>query len=431
MKMSDELDHAEKDLVESPALPLTREALYKLVWSEPMLKVGARYKVSSSYMARVCKRLNVPRPERGYWSKLAVGKESPVSSLPDLQPGDEMAWSRDGQSIKMPRPVPHPPFQTRKLKKSAILLPDQHPLIKGAKALFEIGRESHYVGYLKPNKKLLPDLVISKTGIDKALNFANQLFLMFEKYGHHVIIAPNGERFYRASVDEREQPLRNRMYNDLWSPWRCTVVYIGTVAIGLTIIEMSEEVEARYVNGKFIRETDYIQPKRETSYTWTTTKEFPTGKLRLQAYSPYPGTEWTKCWQETKKLDLCTKIKGIVRELQKDTVEIVKLIEKAASEAEIRHREWEAQQEKWRIEEEERRAVEALKESKSELYQIISSWAEANRIEHFFIDAEKHANNLSENEKNKILERLKLARKLIGRIDALDRFTVWRAPDER
>jgi vacuolar-type H+-ATPase subunit I/STV1 len=208
-------------------------------------------------------------------------------------------------------------------------------------------------------------------------------------------------------------------------------VYIGTVAIGLTIIEMSEEVEARYVNGKFIRETDYIQPKRETSYTWTTTKEFPTGKLRLQAYSPYPGTEWTKCWQETKKLDLCTKIKGIVRELQKDTVEIVKLIEKAASEAEIRHREWEAQQEKWRIEEEERRAVEALKESKSELYQIISSWAEANRIEHFFIDAEKHANNLSENEKNKILERLKLARKLIGRIDALDRFTVWRAPDER
>jgi hypothetical protein len=31
---------------------LTREALYELVWSEPMLQVAARCGVSSSYMAR-------------------------------------------------------------------------------------------------------------------------------------------------------------------------------------------------------------------------------------------------------------------------------------------------------------------------------------------------------------------------------------------
>lgn len=39
-------------------------------------------------------------------------------------------------------------------------------------------------------------------------------------------------------------------------------MYIGTLAIGLTIIEMSEEVEVRYVNGKYIRESDYVPPKR-------------------------------------------------------------------------------------------------------------------------------------------------------------------------
>ena len=32
--------------------PLTREVLYELVWTEPMLKVAARFEVSSSYMAR-------------------------------------------------------------------------------------------------------------------------------------------------------------------------------------------------------------------------------------------------------------------------------------------------------------------------------------------------------------------------------------------
>jgi len=39
-----------------------------------MLKVTAQFGVSSSYMARVCTLLYIPRPERGYWAKLAVGK---------------------------------------------------------------------------------------------------------------------------------------------------------------------------------------------------------------------------------------------------------------------------------------------------------------------------------------------------------------------
>jgi hypothetical protein len=38
------------------------------------------------------------------------------------------------------------------------------------------------------------------------------------------------------------------------------VAYIGTVPIGLTIIEMSEEVEARYIKGKYTREADYVPP---------------------------------------------------------------------------------------------------------------------------------------------------------------------------
>jgi len=61
-------------LTDSREGPVSREALYGLIWSEPMLRVAARFGVSSSYMARVCTLLNVPRPERGYWSKLAVGK---------------------------------------------------------------------------------------------------------------------------------------------------------------------------------------------------------------------------------------------------------------------------------------------------------------------------------------------------------------------
>ena len=56
---------------------ISREELYKLVWSKPMTKVGEDLGVSGSYMTRVCTLLNVPRPGLGYWAKLAVGKAPP------------------------------------------------------------------------------------------------------------------------------------------------------------------------------------------------------------------------------------------------------------------------------------------------------------------------------------------------------------------
>lgn len=52
---------------------ITREDLYELVWSTPMIKVAEKFDVSGIYLARVCAALRVPRPERGYWAKLAVG----------------------------------------------------------------------------------------------------------------------------------------------------------------------------------------------------------------------------------------------------------------------------------------------------------------------------------------------------------------------
>ena len=140
----------------APFTPLTREVLYALVWSEPMLKVAARYGVSSSYMARVCTLLNVPRPERGYWAKLSVGKVSPIPPLPDARSGDQIVWSRDGQPIKVARPLPCPPStSSQRRPRPSTSRPSQHPLINGAKAHFEAGRLSHEGDYLKPAKKLL------------------------------------------------------------------------------------------------------------------------------------------------------------------------------------------------------------------------------------------------------------------------------------
>ena len=414
---------------------MTREALYDLVWAEPMLKVAARFDVSSSYMARICTLLNVPRPERGYWAKLAVGKAPPIPPLPEARPGDELAWSRD-EYVTVSRPLPRPPVKTQKRKtKQKTVGFSHHPLINGAKELFTAGRLSPE-GYLKPAKRLLIDLIVTKETLDKTLAFANHLFSKLEDRGHRVVLSPKTETFYRATVDVHEVPRKKRGYEDdgLWSPYRRTVVYVGTVAIGLVIVEISEEIEVRYVDGKYVLEKDYVPPKRRSyafDHSWTTKKDFPTGRLRLQAYSPYPRADWGKCWQETKSRDLDSQIKVIVKDLEAAAVDIACLVEEGERQAELERQRWEAEQEQWKREEAKRRAAQARKDSTADLLQIIAGWAEANRIEQFFQDAERRADDMEGDEKIKMLERLKLARELVGSIDALDHFMTWRPPDER
>lgn len=421
--------------VDSQKSPITREALYDVVWSEPMIKVAKRFEVSSSYMARVCTYLRVPRPQRGYWAKLAAGKTPIKPALPAVRPGDELVWSRDGKAHVFNQPRPKlltDPRQTE--DKGKRQLPTIHPLIAGAKPLFAAGRLSWDIGYLKPAKRLLPDLEVTKTGLDKALAFANQLYLELEEDGHRVCIAPQGEQLHRAEFDIYDPPGPRNYYYNLWSPQRSTVVYIETVAIGLTIIEMAEEAEAKYVNGKYIRLTDYVAAKRgrhviETG--WTTKHSFPTDRLLLQAYSPYRRTQWKTEWRETQDHPLVARIPAIIKELKRTVPDLVQQIEEGERQAEIERQKWEEQQARWRREEEARRIAKAFKDSNDELHQIVSAWSDAKRQEAFFLDVEHRLAELPPELRSTDLERLQKARELIASVDALTLLRQWKTPQER
>lgn len=364
-----------------------------------------------------------------------MGKAPKQPPLPKPRSGAVLEWRRDGRLPKRSRSLPKPPDPRPQRQRTARPpLPDRHPLANGAKPLFEAGRYSWGGNYLKPAKRLLVDLIVTKTGLEKAITFANELFLALEALGHRVIIAPNSEHFHRATVDERGNPAKGYPHNNLWSPMRCTVVYIGTVAIGLTIVEMSEVAEARYVSGEYVRLTDYVT-KRGGRYTrdhgWTSTHDFATGRLCLQAYSPYPRAHWVQQWRETPDRDLSSRMPAIVRKLEKATVEIAQLVEEGERQAEVERKHQEVECERWRRESEARRTAKALQDSKEELLQIIDAWAAAKRLEEFFADAERRAQDLPGEHPERAMERLRRARGLIGSTDALEQFDAWRASQER
>lgn len=416
---------------------VTRDELYELVWSMPMIKVAEKFDVSGSYLARVCTELRVPRPERGYWAKLAVGKAPQRPALPEPLPGDPIVWSRAGGLPLTAVPKPRQP-PTPRIPRPARPVVGIHGLIRGAKTHFLAGRKVDDEVHLKPYKKLLVDITASRSGLDKALEFANALFNALESAGHRVVIAPSDAQFRRERIDEKEVPPKKEPrydpygYDRRWSPFRPTVVYVDSIAFGLAVIEMTELVEMRYVNGKYTREPDYVPPKtsRYADNTWSTTRNLPSGRLRLVVYSPYPSVSWSWTCQETKARTLTLDIPRIVQSIEGTVASIIEKMKEAEHQAEIWRQKRLVEEEHRRQEEDRHRIALSVKESREQLEQVIQAWSKVIRLEDFFRGVEERAQPLPESERRNVLERLQLAREFAGTQDPLDFFRDWKTPLE-
>lgn len=414
-------------------LPVTREALYDFVWAEPMLKLASRYGVSSSYLARVCAQLNVPRPPRGYWAKLAAGMTTTRPPLPEVAPGDLLEWARDGLPKRIAADVPRPPVRRRQSRiRAAGDRPAHHALLRDVRHLFEVGRETD-VGYLRPNKRLLPDVVVSKDVLPRALDVANELFLLFEDRGHQVAFARSNQRSYRQELDEREKVDAQRHYSRLWSPHRPTVVYLGSVAIGLTIFEMTERVEARWEKGRYVRiaPAASARSRRGAYRAWSSEHELPSGRLCIQAYSPYPRVAWHRQWREGRAGEFPEGFVGLVKVLEREVRDIARRVEEARQQAVIEEQQ---RLEEWRlyqIEAAKRKRAEAVQASREELLAFMKEWASAREIETFLKEVEGRLAGLADPDRSLGLARLEEARGVLGDLDALRLLWSWRSPGER
>lgn len=65
-----------------PLHSFTREALYRLVWSESSRSLSKQFGMSDVGLAKACRRANIPTPDRGYWARVAAGQECRRTPLP-------------------------------------------------------------------------------------------------------------------------------------------------------------------------------------------------------------------------------------------------------------------------------------------------------------------------------------------------------------
>ncbi len=72
-----------------------RNALYEEVWTTPMQRLAEKYGISDVGLAKVCRKLSIPRPGRGDWARIAAGQIVARTPLPKLS-----------QEIRVWKPMP-------------------------------------------------------------------------------------------------------------------------------------------------------------------------------------------------------------------------------------------------------------------------------------------------------------------------------------
>src|SRR5205814_1316099 len=69
-------------------MTLDRQALFRRVWKKPVETLARAWGLSGPGLAKVCRRLQIPVPPRGFWAKTQHGQRMRRPPLPELQSGE-------------------------------------------------------------------------------------------------------------------------------------------------------------------------------------------------------------------------------------------------------------------------------------------------------------------------------------------------------
>lgn len=152
----------------------------------------------------------------------------------------------------------------------------------------------------------------------------------------------------------------------------------------------------------------------------------------LQAYCPTSyRVKWVEQWRESRRGEMKSLVPAIIKKLEEAVPELEKLLQNAKEQAEAEEREWEERRRRWREEEERQKQEAARQEALKDLHAAINAWDEAQRINGFFREVLRAAEQLSNEERELLHGRLEHARRLIAAPDALVMLRSWKTPSER
>jgi hypothetical protein len=165
------------------AITLTREQLYERVWSQPMVKVAAEFGLSDVAVKKMCRRMNVPTPERGYWAKLAAGQKMRKPMLPKQH---EIAATQLDPVLNTERreQEQNERDQMKPLEVPLDLeLSKLHPHARTAHAVLSKGKPDHHGMVSDEREPLLPLVHVSVANIGRLCRALHVIYSELESRG--------------------------------------------------------------------------------------------------------------------------------------------------------------------------------------------------------------------------------------------------------
>lgn len=173
---------------------ITREELYEAVWSESVQKLAMALGISDVGLAKICKKLNVPRPGRGYWAKPRGARKVLRVPLPPLRPGQDESYVISSPEVE--GGVGWTREALQHLAEECLTVPTilpsgsaaaGHPLIESYREqLVEHGLET---SQMWPRQACLA-VSVSKGQLERGLKIVRSIFEAFEKQGYQPEVLP-------------------------------------------------------------------------------------------------------------------------------------------------------------------------------------------------------------------------------------------------
>jgi hypothetical protein len=354
-----------------------RNELYEKVWQLPLRKLAAEYSVSDVALGKICRKLQIPLPGPGHWTKIECGHTIPRPPLPEIE--DLPVLVRQIRKPETPI-LPEDSAELEKIERiAASAVPAvtkamlAHPLIEKTKAVLS-GARSNDRGILWAGREVdWLDLRVSEDCLTRALRIMATILHMLEQEGCKVVVEKKASESTSAIVCGEQ--------------------------IRFGVIERSRQIKS-------------AAPSGSSGYVYNSIRLEPTGMLSIEVWNYYSGGP-QKVWRDRDSVRLEEQVPkcvaGMMRIALKQRAE-----RRAREEVEL------ARQKKIDEVTAELRQIEAEEKKIRALKKGAVLWHRAERIRKYIAAVRESAQRKSDqDEGNKVLEWAQWAEWQADRLDPL------------
>ncbi len=250
----------------SNATVVSRQSLYERVWSKPMTALAKGYGISNVALAKICRKLDIPCPQRGYWRKKETGRAVKQLPLPpNHNPNQQKATIHRTirPEVSLPEEIAQRIMAEQSLEQK-IEVPDRlgktHRLFTGHLTDWRSASVDEY-GAIRQGSLRQLKIRVSPKSLSRAVRIMNALFLALETRGYLVDIQCGYNKVLGVSINgepvefgieekfRRTELAQDKLrQDDSWSYRRYE--YVPTGILTLKIHEYVDGQQKSWSDGK-------------------------------------------------------------------------------------------------------------------------------------------------------------------------------------